>query len=194
MHLISPCMQIFGFLVTGVYGLNTFLAVRRWRRGSGCQGVAQTSEYMRARTASRGEVEARPELAWGQQTIRQTEGKTHQHQLTGEGPCSAFQTASNFTLEWVSHLKLTRPFDFFHPSPQPSTVQPLNKSFLHSSQRALWLVTRHSGYDGTHTHSNVRSLTWVEMSWSWKHSLKTLWFSRTLIKPVWRMTSTGSQR
>ncbi|MED6239966.1 hypothetical protein ATANTOWER_013940, partial [Ataeniobius toweri] len=33
---------IFGFLVTGVYGLNTFLAVRRWRSGNGCQGAAQT--------------------------------------------------------------------------------------------------------------------------------------------------------
>ncbi|XP_023188285.1 CKLF-like MARVEL transmembrane domain-containing protein 4 [Xiphophorus maculatus] len=54
---------VFGFLVTGVFGLNTFLAVRRWRRGNGCQGAAQTSEYMRARTASRGEMEARPELA-----------------------------------------------------------------------------------------------------------------------------------
>ncbi|KAM9765153.1 CKLF-like MARVEL transmembrane domain-containing protein 4 isoform 1-T2 [Menidia menidia] len=54
---------IFGFLVTGVYGLNTFLAVRRWRRGNGCQGAAQTGEYIRARTASRGEMEARPELA-----------------------------------------------------------------------------------------------------------------------------------
>ncbi|KAF3832753.1 hypothetical protein F7725_026418 [Dissostichus mawsoni] len=54
---------IFGFLVTGVYGVNSFLAVRRWRRGNGCQGAAQTSEYMRARTASRGEMEARPELA-----------------------------------------------------------------------------------------------------------------------------------
>lgn len=55
-------LQIFGFLVTGVYGVNTFLAVRRWRLGNGCQ-AAQTSEYMRARTASRGEMEARPELA-----------------------------------------------------------------------------------------------------------------------------------
>lgn len=54
---------IFGFLVTGVYGINTFLAVRRWRRGNGCQGAAQTSEYIRARTASRGEMESRPELA-----------------------------------------------------------------------------------------------------------------------------------
>lgn len=51
---------IFGFLVTGVYGVNTFLAVQRWRLG--CQ-AALTSEYMRARTASRGEMEARPELA-----------------------------------------------------------------------------------------------------------------------------------
>lgn len=54
---------IFGFLVTGVYGINTFLAVRRRRLGNGCQGAAQTSEYMRARTASRGEMETRPELA-----------------------------------------------------------------------------------------------------------------------------------
>lgn len=54
---------IFGFLATGVYGVNTFLAIRKWRLGSGCQGAAQTSEYMRARTASRGEMEARPELA-----------------------------------------------------------------------------------------------------------------------------------
>ncbi|XP_057707057.1 CKLF-like MARVEL transmembrane domain-containing protein 4 [Corythoichthys intestinalis] len=53
----------FGFLATGVYVLNTFLAVRRWRRGNGTQRAAQNSEYMRARTASRGEMEARPELA-----------------------------------------------------------------------------------------------------------------------------------
>ncbi|XP_041639443.1 CKLF-like MARVEL transmembrane domain-containing protein 4 [Cheilinus undulatus] len=54
---------IFGFLVTGVYGINTFLAVRRWRLGNSCQGAALTSDYIRARTASRGEMEARPELA-----------------------------------------------------------------------------------------------------------------------------------
>lgn len=54
---------IFGFLVTGVYGVNTVLAVRRWRLANGRQGAAQTSEYMRARTASRGEMEARPDLA-----------------------------------------------------------------------------------------------------------------------------------
>ncbi|CAL1603734.1 unnamed protein product [Knipowitschia caucasica] len=52
----------FGFLVTVVYGVNTFLAVRRWRRGNTSQGGAPTSEYMRARTASRGEMEPRPEL------------------------------------------------------------------------------------------------------------------------------------
>ncbi|XP_042584060.1 CKLF-like MARVEL transmembrane domain-containing protein 4 [Cyprinus carpio] len=53
---------IFGFLVTAVYGLNTFLAVRRWRLGDSRDGPLQTSEYIRARTASRGEVESRPEL------------------------------------------------------------------------------------------------------------------------------------
>ncbi|XP_036440383.1 CKLF-like MARVEL transmembrane domain-containing protein 4 [Colossoma macropomum] len=51
---------IFGFLVTGVYGVNSYLAVRRWRLGE--QRPLQASEYIRARTASRGEVEARPEL------------------------------------------------------------------------------------------------------------------------------------
>ncbi|XP_067258167.1 CKLF-like MARVEL transmembrane domain-containing protein 4 isoform X1 [Chanodichthys erythropterus] len=53
---------IFGFLVMGVYGLNTYLAVRRWRLGDSRDGPLQTSEYIRARTASRGEVESRPEL------------------------------------------------------------------------------------------------------------------------------------
>ncbi|KAJ8271388.1 hypothetical protein COCON_G00102470 [Conger conger] len=53
---------IFGFLVMCVYGLNTFLAVRRWRQGDGRPGAAPSSEYTRARTASRGEVEAQPEL------------------------------------------------------------------------------------------------------------------------------------
>uniref|UniRef100_A0A4W5MPI6 CKLF-like MARVEL transmembrane domain containing 4 n=1 Tax=Hucho hucho TaxID=62062 RepID=A0A4W5MPI6_9TELE len=54
---------IFGFLVTCVYAVNTFLAVKRWRMGDGCSVAVQTSEYMRARTASRGEMEARPDLA-----------------------------------------------------------------------------------------------------------------------------------
>uniref|UniRef100_A0A3P9L0F6 CKLF-like MARVEL transmembrane domain containing 4 n=1 Tax=Oryzias latipes TaxID=8090 RepID=A0A3P9L0F6_ORYLA len=54
---------VFGFLVTGVFGLNTFLAVRRYRRGNGSQGAAQANDYIRARTASRGEMEARSEIA-----------------------------------------------------------------------------------------------------------------------------------
>ncbi|XP_058485066.1 CKLF-like MARVEL transmembrane domain-containing protein 4 [Solea solea] len=52
---------IFGFLVTAVYGVNTFLAVRKWRLGS--QRATQSNDYMRARTASRGEMEARSDLA-----------------------------------------------------------------------------------------------------------------------------------
>ncbi|KTG38415.1 hypothetical protein cypCar_00021165 [Cyprinus carpio] len=59
---INWSLTIFGFLVTAVYGLNTFLAVRRWRLGDSRDGPLQTSEYIRARTASRGEVESRPEL------------------------------------------------------------------------------------------------------------------------------------
>lgn len=54
---------IFGFLVTGVYAVNTFLAVRKWRLATSSQGSAQSRDYIRARTASRGEMEARPELA-----------------------------------------------------------------------------------------------------------------------------------
>ncbi|XP_010862238.1 CKLF-like MARVEL transmembrane domain-containing protein 4 isoform X1 [Esox lucius] len=54
---------IFGFLVTCVYAVNTFLAVKRWRMGDGRSVAVQTSEYIRARTASRGEMEARPDLA-----------------------------------------------------------------------------------------------------------------------------------
>ncbi|XP_076856777.1 CKLF-like MARVEL transmembrane domain-containing protein 4 isoform X1 [Brachyhypopomus gauderio] len=50
---------IYGFVVMVVYGVNTYLAVRRWRLGE--QHPLQASEYMRARTASRGEVETRPE-------------------------------------------------------------------------------------------------------------------------------------
>lgn len=50
--------------MTCVYGANTFLAIRRWRLGNSCQGATHSSEYIRARTASRGEMEARPELVW----------------------------------------------------------------------------------------------------------------------------------
>ncbi|XP_066513600.1 CKLF-like MARVEL transmembrane domain-containing protein 4 isoform X2 [Hoplias malabaricus] len=44
---------VFGFLVTCVYGVNTYLCVRRWCSGE--QRHLQTSDYIRARTASRGE-------------------------------------------------------------------------------------------------------------------------------------------
>lgn len=60
---VPMCVQIFGFLVTGVYAVNTFLAVRKWRLATASQGSAQSRDYIRARTASRGEMEARPELA-----------------------------------------------------------------------------------------------------------------------------------
>ncbi|XP_027015979.1 CKLF-like MARVEL transmembrane domain-containing protein 4 [Tachysurus fulvidraco] len=50
---------IFGFVVMSVYGVNTGVCVRQWR--SGDQRPLQTSEYTRARTASRSEVESRPE-------------------------------------------------------------------------------------------------------------------------------------
>ncbi|KAF4090855.1 hypothetical protein AMELA_G00030370 [Ameiurus melas] len=50
---------IFGFVVTLVYGVNMGVCVKLWRLGD--QRPLQTSEYTRARTASRGEVETRPE-------------------------------------------------------------------------------------------------------------------------------------
>ncbi|KAL1007083.1 hypothetical protein UPYG_G00081670 [Umbra pygmaea] len=53
---------IIGFLATCVYAVNTFMAVKRWRTGDGRSGAIQTSEYMRARTASRGEMESRSDL------------------------------------------------------------------------------------------------------------------------------------
>lgn len=61
--------------MTCVYGVNTFLAIRRWRLGSGCQGTTQSNEYIRARTASRGEMEARPELVWVPAANRTNWGK-----------------------------------------------------------------------------------------------------------------------
>ncbi|XP_038825135.1 CKLF-like MARVEL transmembrane domain-containing protein 4 isoform X2 [Salvelinus namaycush] len=60
---VNWSLTVFGFLVTCVYAVNTFLAVKRWRMGDGRSVAVQTSEYMRARTASRGEMEARPDLA-----------------------------------------------------------------------------------------------------------------------------------
>ncbi|TRY59765.1 hypothetical protein DNTS_027173 [Danionella cerebrum] len=52
---------VFGFLVTAVYALNTALGVQRWRLRDSRDGGPQSSEYMRARTASR-DLEARSEL------------------------------------------------------------------------------------------------------------------------------------
>ncbi|MBN3299429.1 CKLF4 protein, partial [Amia calva] len=53
---------VFGFLVSTVYAFNTYLIVKKWRMGDGRSGAVQTSEYTRARTASRGEIEARAEI------------------------------------------------------------------------------------------------------------------------------------
>ncbi|KAG2469741.1 CKLF4 protein, partial [Polypterus senegalus] len=53
---------VFGFLVTIVYAFNTFLAVKKWQLNSRRMNVGQSSEYTRARTESRGEVESRPEI------------------------------------------------------------------------------------------------------------------------------------
>ncbi|MCJ8750313.1 hypothetical protein PDJAM_G00261600 [Pangasius djambal] len=50
---------IFGFVAMLVFGVNTGVCVKQWRLGD--QRPLQTSEYTRARTASRGEVETRPE-------------------------------------------------------------------------------------------------------------------------------------
>ncbi|XP_058237719.1 CKLF-like MARVEL transmembrane domain-containing protein 4 isoform X2 [Hemibagrus wyckioides] len=56
---IKWSIVIFGFVVMLVYGVNTGVCVRQWRLGD--QRPLQTSEYTRARTASRSEVETRPE-------------------------------------------------------------------------------------------------------------------------------------
>ncbi|MGH0119622.1 UNVERIFIED_CONTAM: hypothetical protein FKN15_058073 [Acipenser sinensis] len=53
---------VFGFLVTTVYAFNTFLAVKKWRQSDQRPSTVQTSEYTRARTESRGEVEPRSEI------------------------------------------------------------------------------------------------------------------------------------
>ncbi|KPP72816.1 hypothetical protein Z043_108153 [Scleropages formosus] len=53
---------VFGFLATTAYGLNILLAARQWWQGSRGSSGGQGREYTRARTASRGEVEPRPEL------------------------------------------------------------------------------------------------------------------------------------
>ncbi|KAL4613591.1 CKLF-like MARVEL transmembrane domain-containing protein 4 [Arapaima gigas] len=53
---------VFGFLATGVYSINAVLVLRRWRSREVPPGPGQSREYTRARTTSRGEVEAQPEL------------------------------------------------------------------------------------------------------------------------------------
>uniref|UniRef100_H3A7P5 CKLF like MARVEL transmembrane domain containing 4 n=2 Tax=Latimeria chalumnae TaxID=7897 RepID=H3A7P5_LATCH len=53
---------IFGIMVTVVYGVNTYFAMKKWRMSSKQQSARQTSEYTRARTESRGEAENRPEI------------------------------------------------------------------------------------------------------------------------------------
>uniref|UniRef100_UPI00398E8924 CKLF-like MARVEL transmembrane domain-containing protein 4 n=1 Tax=Pristiophorus japonicus TaxID=55135 RepID=UPI00398E8924 len=52
---------VFGFLAAGVYSVNSYLAFKIWRLSARRQ-MAQTSEYTRARSESRGEVETRPEI------------------------------------------------------------------------------------------------------------------------------------
>ncbi|XP_074258094.1 CKLF-like MARVEL transmembrane domain-containing protein 4 isoform X3 [Saimiri boliviensis] len=49
---------IFGFLATAAYGVNTFLAVQKWRVSVRQQS---TNDYIRARTESR-DVDSRPEI------------------------------------------------------------------------------------------------------------------------------------
>lgn len=51
-------LQIFGFLATAVYAVNTFLAVQKWRVSIHQQSA---SDYIRARTESR-DVDGRPEI------------------------------------------------------------------------------------------------------------------------------------
>ncbi|XP_059849274.1 CKLF-like MARVEL transmembrane domain-containing protein 4 isoform X1 [Hypanus sabinus] len=53
---------VFGFLATGAYVVNSYLAVRIWRMSSSRQAAGQGSEYTRARSESRGEAESRPEI------------------------------------------------------------------------------------------------------------------------------------
>ncbi|KAG8545066.1 hypothetical protein GDO81_021443 [Engystomops pustulosus] len=52
---------VFGFLATLSYSVNTYLAFRKWKSGSGSQNMRQSSDYMRARSESR-DVDCRPEI------------------------------------------------------------------------------------------------------------------------------------
>eukprot|EP00062_Callorhinchus_milii_P021696 gi/632978688/ref/XP_007906055.1/ PREDICTED: CKLF-like MARVEL transmembrane domain-containing protein 4 [Callorhinchus milii] len=53
---------VFGFLATVVYVANAYLGLRIWCLGLRRQASGQASEYTRARSESRGEVDARPEI------------------------------------------------------------------------------------------------------------------------------------
>ncbi|XP_041048602.1 CKLF-like MARVEL transmembrane domain-containing protein 4 [Carcharodon carcharias] len=53
---------VFGFLTAGVYVVNTYLAFKVWRLTARRQPGGPASEYTRARSESRGEVESRPEI------------------------------------------------------------------------------------------------------------------------------------
>ncbi|XP_072926536.1 CKLF-like MARVEL transmembrane domain-containing protein 4 isoform X3 [Hemitrygon akajei] len=55
-------LTVFGFLATGAYMVNSYLAIRIWRMTSSRQAAGQGSEYTRARSESRGEAESRPEI------------------------------------------------------------------------------------------------------------------------------------
>ncbi|XP_069755637.1 CKLF-like MARVEL transmembrane domain-containing protein 4 isoform X1 [Narcine bancroftii] len=53
---------VFGFLATGAYMVNSYVAVKIWRLTDRRQVTSQSSEYTRARSESRGEVESQPEI------------------------------------------------------------------------------------------------------------------------------------
>ncbi|XP_067854279.1 CKLF-like MARVEL transmembrane domain-containing protein 4 [Heptranchias perlo] len=53
---------VFGFLAAGAYSVNSYLAIKIWRLASRRQAGGQSSEYTRARSESRGEVDSRPEI------------------------------------------------------------------------------------------------------------------------------------
>ncbi|XP_069755638.1 CKLF-like MARVEL transmembrane domain-containing protein 4 isoform X2 [Narcine bancroftii] len=55
-------LTVFGFLATGAYMVNSYVAVKIWRLTDRRQVTSQSSEYTRARSESRGEVESQPEI------------------------------------------------------------------------------------------------------------------------------------
>ncbi|XP_055504792.1 CKLF-like MARVEL transmembrane domain-containing protein 4 isoform X1 [Leucoraja erinacea] len=53
---------VFGYLSAAAYLLNSYLAIKVWRLSDRRPAAVQASEYTRARSESRGEVEGRPEV------------------------------------------------------------------------------------------------------------------------------------